>query len=129
MPNTNSEKAVKFLPYKTCIFNGKNKLSLCSLWKYFYYFFQNFLFLIPPKKSKKHYFNSFSQIKQVLFAVRQGYLPKTVFVKIASNTGGGGVYFSPPAGRLRSFQGFCLYRNLAGIYKNYLAEYIIRVEV
>ena len=86
--------------------------------------------LIPQNESRDHGPKCFSQIKQALFSVGQGYLCKAGFGNIASATGKGKVYIVPKTARLGSFQGSGdVPRNFGYIefsctFQNHLAEHL-----
>lgn len=72
----------------------------------------------------------FGQIMQALFSVRQGYLPKVGFEKLALNTEDGFYVVQKPT--IEVFQGFpeefwlCV---LSCIFQNYWAEHLTRVHL
>lgn len=69
--------------------------------------------LISPNKSKDHYPNPFSQIKQTLFSDRLGYLLEKWFEKITVNSGDCGVYIVLKIARLGVFQGWEIGLNIS----------------
>lgn len=84
--------------------------------------------LISPSKSKDHFFGC---IKQALFSVRQGCLPKARFERIALDTGDNGAYMAQKICKARAvprvFGYVGTWQNISKLFGKHLIRTVVRI--